>query len=291
MKICLECSHSYDGNEWSCPNCSSQPTVKDGFLSFSPEFVNGSGGFNPEYFKDLVKIEENHFWFKARNRLIIWALNNFLPDSRTLLEVGCGTGYVLKGLSRAFPELKLAGSELFTTGLRFAADRLPSAEFWQMDAREIPFRDEFDVIAACDVLEHIPEDAEVISQMAAALNPGGGLIVTVPQHSFLWSESDQEACHVRRYSSRELCQKIESAGLKVVFRSSFVSLLFPLMALSRLFSKKNRGESRVQSELRVSLWQNWMLARLMSVEGALIRFGLRFPLGGSLLVVAKKPLV
>lgn len=288
MKYCLACSHSYVGNEWSCPKCASQPMMKDGFLSFSPELLDDSGGFNPEHFKGLVKIEENHFWFKARNRLIVWALNKFLPDSHNLLEVGCGTGFVLSGLSEALPELKLSGSELFASGLRFAADRLPDVEFWQMDARRIPFREEFDVIAACDVLEHIPQDDEVLAQMAAALKRGGGLIVTVPQHPFLWSECDEDACHVRRYRSHELRKKIESAGFRVEFQSSFVTLLFPLMVLSRLFNRKRNGNDRVQAELSVHLWQNWIFYRIMSIEKGLIRLGLRLPFGGSLLIVAKK---
>ena len=65
-----------------------------------------------------------------------------------------------------------------------------------MDARRIPFEDEFDVIGAFDVLEHIKEDEQVLVQMHRAVKSGGGIMLTVPQHMFLWSEQDVQAHHV-----------------------------------------------------------------------------------------------
>jgi SAM-dependent methyltransferase len=59
------------------------------------------------------------------------------------------------------------------------------AVLFQMDARKIPFESEFDVIGAFDVLEHIEEDEKALAQIFHAVLPGGGLILTVPQHRFL----------------------------------------------------------------------------------------------------------
>ena len=70
-----------------------------------------------------------------------------------------------------------------------------------MDARNIPFRDEFDVIGAFDVLEHIDEDVAVIDEVRKALRPGGGFLMSVPQHPALWSQQDERAFHVRRYTA------------------------------------------------------------------------------------------
>src|SRR5690606_22871969 len=115
------------------------------------------------------------------------------------LEIGCGTGFVLSGVADAFPAVRLFGSEIFTAGLEFAARRQPSVNFMQMDARSLPFLDEFDVIGAFDVLEHIVEDGQVLAQMREALKPNGIILLTVPQHEWLWSPVDEFACHVRRY--------------------------------------------------------------------------------------------
>ena len=51
---------------------------------------------------------------------------------------------------------------------------MPEARFFQMDARNIPFENEFDVIGVFDVLEHIEEDEIVFSQIFRAVKSGGG---------------------------------------------------------------------------------------------------------------------
>jgi len=126
------------------------------------------GGFRPEYFADLAVLEAHNFWFRARNRLVIWALRKYFAGARSLLEIGCGTGFVLSGIAAEFPALKLSGSEIHSSGLRFAAQRVPNSSFFQMDARHIPFSEEFDVIGAFDVLEHVEEDEDVLAGMYRA---------------------------------------------------------------------------------------------------------------------------
>jgi SAM-dependent methyltransferase len=79
----------------------------------------------------------------------------------------------------------------------FAAERVPGVELFQMDARRFPFLEEFDLIGAFDMLEHVKEDEEVLSQMYQATRKGGGILLTVPHHPFLWSASDYLARHER----------------------------------------------------------------------------------------------
>ncbi len=100
---------------------------------------------------------------------------------RRYLEIGCGTGYVLSGVAQAYPAATVVGTEVFSVGLPYAASRVRSAELLQMDARQIPYVSEFDVIGAFDVLEHIDEDELVLNSMFRALRPGGGIAITVPQ--------------------------------------------------------------------------------------------------------------
>ena len=178
---------------------------------------------------------------------------------------------------------RVAGSELHAEGLPFAARRAPGAELMQMDARRIPFCAEFDVVGAFDVLEHIEEDEQVLRGIFDACRPGGGVLLTVPQHAWLWSRRDEIARHRRRYSRRELLAKLASAGFRRPWATSFVSLLLPLMALSR------RRKDVSSAELEVGDAANRVLLAVMALERGLIRAGLRLPAGGSLLVAAHKP--
>ena len=262
----------------------------DGFTAFAPALASTDAGFREEYFGALAELEAGSFWFRARSALIIWAMQRYLPETRSFLEIGCGTGFVLRGVRNAFPGAELSGSEIFTTGLGFAAERVPSARFYQMDARSIPFRDEFDAIGAFDVIEHIGEDETVIAEVAKALRPGGGFVVTVPQHPALWSRQDEHAEHVRRYTAAELRRKVEAAGFEVVRMTSFVSLLLPVMFASRRLMRAERAASEFDAidAVRLPRPVNAVLEAVMSVERALIRRGLSFSAGGSLLLVARQ---
>lgn len=198
MKLCSKCGKTLEDYLRGCPFCLFQPKRIDGHLAFAPELAEDSEGFEANYFATLAPLEAGYFWFRARNRLLIWALERYFPEATSFMEIGCGTGFVLSGVREALPKLNLFGSEIFSAGLSFAAQRLPGVELFQMDARRIPFREEFDVIGAFDVLEHVREDEEVLSQMHQATRKGGGILVTVPHHPFLWSQVDDRARHVIR---------------------------------------------------------------------------------------------
>ena len=233
----------------------------------------------------LAAIESGHWWFRSRNHIIIWALRRFVPEFRDFLEVGCGTGFVLQGVSGAFPTVQLKGTEYFDEGLVHARERIPQAEFIQLDARLMTDTMSHDVIGAFDVIEHIEGDELVLNNLANALRSGGSLLLTVPQHRWLWSSVDEQACHVRRYSRKELMNKVSKTGLKVKYVSSFVSFLVPLMWLSRLRAK---AQSDASSEFHIPNWLNQLLEGVMSIEIWLMRRGITFPIGGSLILVAKK---
>lgn len=260
----------------------------NGHLAFAPELANENEGFEAEYFQKLFELESDNFWFRSRNQLIVWALKRYFPRAESFLEIGCGTGFVLSGIQKALPRLSLTGSEAFSAGLSLAAQRLPGVELFQMDARRIPFREEFDVVGAFDVLEHIKEDSEVLAQMHQATRKAGGIIVTVPHHPFLWSPVDDYARHVRRYKSRELTDRVRRAGFDIIRVTSFMSLLLPLLVLSRLRQRWQKSEFDPNSELKINPLLNNALKRILDLERSTIRGGLSLPAGGSLLLIARK---
>jgi SAM-dependent methyltransferase len=291
VKVCSACGSTRCNDAWECEDCGNKPETVEGFTAFAPALASTSTGFRKEYFADLAELEAGSFWFRARSALIIWAMRTYFPESRRFLEIGCGTGYVLSGIHSAFPATELTGSEIFTAGLDFAAKRVPSASFYQMDARAIPFRDEFDVVGAFDVIEHIDDDEAVIAEVHRALRLGGGFVISVPQHPSLWSPQDEHAHHVRRYIGAELRRKVEAAGFEVLRMTSFVSLLLPMMFASRLRMRGggDDGEFDAIDAVRLPRAVNRALEAVMTIERALIEHGVSFPAGGSLLLVARKP--
>jgi SAM-dependent methyltransferase len=289
MKRCLSCEAIFETADWTCPKCGYQPVLRDEIYQFTEGAPEADAGFKPEYFARLAEIEPSNFWFRARNELIQWALRKYFPDAKSFFEVGCGTGFVLAGIHQRFPRMRLTGSEIFADGLAIAKARVPNAELYQMDARRISFAGEFDVVGAFDVLEHVVQDEDVLVQMFNAVRSGGGLLLTVPQHRFLWSVTDEYAMHQRRYNRTELRAKLESAGFRIERITSFNSLLLPLMIWSRVGRKRDHDFQPLR-EFEIEAALNKTLESILSFERLLIRTGASFPAGGSLLLVGRKPL-
>ena len=114
------------------------------------------------------------------------------------------------------------------------------------------------------------------------------MLVTVPQHPWLWSVADEVAQHVRRYTRDELREKLQGVGLRVIRTTSFVSFLLPVMLASRLRYRVNPHRYDIRSELVVGRGASAILEGVLRFERAVIRSGLSLPMGGSLLAVAEK---
>jgi SAM-dependent methyltransferase len=255
---------------------------------FAPDLANTVSGIDPIVFDELSELEAGYFWFVARSELIVGLANKYFPDARRCLEIGCGTGTVLRELAASRAWEKLIGSELHPAGLAHARRRLPSGtEFVQMDARDIPAVGLFDLTGAFDVIEHIADDEKVLRELRAATRIGGGTIIAVPQHPWLWSRADDLAYHERRYRRGELEAKLRRSGFQILFSSSYTAVLLPLMAASRL---RNSGKDLEQDpfrEFRIHPSVNATLIAILRAEVRMTLAGVRWPAGGSRIVVAR----
>jgi SAM-dependent methyltransferase len=216
----------------------------------------------------------------------VWALTRHFARAEHFLEVGCGTGFVLAGIRDALPHLQLMGSELYPEGLDVARRRLSGVPLVQMDALEVPFADAFDVVGAFDVLEHVEDDETVLREVLRAVRPGGGLLVTVPQHPRLWSAADDFAGHVRRYTRSELLEKAGRAGWRPLRVTSFVTLPLPFFALSRALGARSADGYEFEREFQLPKLLDLSLEALLGIERAFISRGLSFRVGASLLLAA-----
>lgn len=284
MRLCPQCDRPSPTAE--CNYCGHIVETSAGFELYAPRKALSGSGYDPAIYSELASLEDRNFWFRARNRLIAFNARRHFPHACSILEIGCGTGQVLRALAAAFPQAHLRGSELFAEGLEFARTRVPDVQLMQMDATNIPFEDEFDLIGAFDVIEHVSEDELVLSRMYRALKSGGGAVLTVPQHPWLWSHQDELACHVRRYRRGELERKLRQVGFRIVYSTSFVTVLLPLLVLSR--RTMSQESSDPLREMRIGRTTNALLGAALAAEFTLLRSGVRLPIGGSRLVLAVK---
>jgi SAM-dependent methyltransferase len=271
----------------------SHPRVIDGIRCYAPEIAESYASYPAEGFDVTVQVEEASFWCRSRNRLVRQLMRRHAPQGRRVkfLEIGCGTGNVLRGL-RELPDVHLTGSEVYLGGLRHAQQRFTGIDFIQMDATAMPFADEFDVIGAFDVLEHIDDDVSVLRNVHRALVPGGLLLVTVPQYPWMWSRLDEVVRHRRRYTRSQISARIRQAGLDLVWVSAFFCTVFPLMLIRRAVpSREAAGDTarEFDAHVRLSPVLNTVLSAATRLDEWAIRAGCSLPFGGSLVVVARRP--
>ena len=263
---------------------------------YAPTLAFEGSDYPSGRFEILYELQPKSFWFKSRSRVIEYLFEKYLGtvNSCTVLEIGCGTGFVLQGLSK-FKNLKLYGAELEMNAIKFAKRNLSNVEFFQLDARKLPFSEYFNAIATFDLLEHIEEDTLVMENIYKSLKTGGYFFISVPQHKWLWSKVDEVGCHKRRYTLDELTSKLRKARFSVVHVNSFLFTLLPLMLLSRLLTRitgkllpKIKSVEQEHDELIVNPLVNNVLDIFMSLDELLTKCNIKMPVGGSLIVVAKK---
>jgi SAM-dependent methyltransferase len=288
MKRCLQCRATYESPDWQCPSCGASPPFVAGFLAFAPDLAVINDGMDPDAHNHLERLQESSFWFRVRNRLVEDLVRRYFPTAERVLEIGCGTGYVLQALRAALPQSRLFGSEIYANGLPYAANRVgPEVKLCQMDARELPYSAEFELICAFDVLEHIEEDEHVLEELYRALRPAGGVLLSVPQHPFLWSGVDEISYHKRRYRRGELEAKCRKAKLDIIHSTSFVTSLLPIMMLQRLV-RGRRKHYDADTELALPRHLDQALEFILDLERKALRVGISFPFGGSRFVAARR---
>jgi SAM-dependent methyltransferase len=287
MILCPSCSSALSDRRYECSACGFTIEIIDGIPMWAPTMAQSNDSFPPDAFSKLFDVESRHFWFKARVKIILWALSRFCPDFNSFLEVGCGTGFVLKNINQAFPNRKLTGVEIYSSGLKYASSRVPAANFAQMNILQSPYIEEFDVVGAFNVVEHIEDDKKALNNNFRALKMGGIALISVPQHQWLWSSVDEAACHKRRYSSRGLQKKLSDSGFDIMLNTSFVSLLLQLMLVSRLRDRQIKNNNS-NSEFEISQFLNHLCGYVMTFGYWLIKIGYRLPAGGSRLIIGRK---
>ena len=164
--------------------------------------------------------------------------------------------------------------------------------FVQFDVTQGTIGIEFDMICAFDVIEHIDDDKTALANIHRMLKPNGVVLLSVPQHMFLWSRLDELVKHKRRYSKQDLLAKLEESGFDIGYSTSFVFFLFPLMLLSRLFdngrASPQGSELELEERVTFSDFANAVFDFFMRIDEWFIQSGLSLPFGGTLIAVARK---
>lgn len=103
----------------------------------------------------------------------------FIKPMMNVLEIGCNIGNWYPAWKNLEPTIKYTGLDFSEIGLRIARERYPEASFVYCNAKELDFKEMFDVIFTHTMLQHVSLSTKKIMapRIWNALKPGGFLII------------------------------------------------------------------------------------------------------------------
>jgi ubiquinone/menaquinone biosynthesis C-methylase UbiE len=141
----------------------------------------------------------------------------------SLLDVGCGSGYLLRCLEKWFPESRLYGLDAEQRYLDFAAGHLCRTQLVSGTAERLPFdREVLDVVCALHVLEHLAHPEACLAEARRVLRPGGLLLAATPNPAGIAARILKErwpgrrADHISLRRPQEWRQVVDRAGLQIL---------------------------------------------------------------------------
>ena len=240
-----------------------------------------------ELYQEMFEMEQRHWWFAAKHRIVENLLARMLPqregERRKIADLGCGCGMLLYRLKDRYDVVGVDGSP---KAIEFCAVRNVPVKLGEFP-QSIPLKSEtYDGVLLLDVLEHLERDVETAQAASKLLRPGGILMCTVPAYQWLWSPRDEHHQHFRRYSARRFRELMNVTGLKLELLSFFNTWLFPIAAAGRLAAKLRKSDG--MKDLRVPPKPiNTTLATVFASERRLLG-RIPLPFGLSLIGVARK---
>jgi SAM-dependent methyltransferase len=248
------------------------------------------------------ELEDLHEESSRTHFIDVWTRGSMLErlgpvaPGGAIADLGCSTGYLLEDLTVAYPQATLFGLDLVAPGLAKAHQLVPESRLLRADVCALPFADNsLDAVVSANLLEHVPDDAGALREMARTMRSGARAVIVVPAGPGTYDYYDRFLGHERRYARGELAGKARGAGLEVLEDVHLGSVFYPAFWLVK---KRNRSrydhlqgkelERKVAGDIAQT--QNSKAGEVAcTVERSLLRRRIRIPFGVRGLTVLRKP--
>jgi 2-polyprenyl-3-methyl-5-hydroxy-6-metoxy-1,4-benzoquinol methylase len=159
---------------------------------------------------------EKHWWWRARERLVLDALRARQPAAGwgNVLDIGCGDGLFFDALTQLEGVSLVEGVEPSRELVSSDGPHAARIHIRRFDASFDPGR-RYSLVLMLDVLEHLPHPAEAVRHALTLLEPDGVFLATVPAFMALWTRHDDLNHHYTRYDKRSFRTLADAAGLRI----------------------------------------------------------------------------
>lgn len=244
---------------------------------------------NHEEYEVMYQVEDHHWWYLGMERITRDLLERALPEprearSRRILDAGCGTGAVMKYLTRYG---EVTGFDFSPEALKFSRRR-GHTRLAQASVLQIPMSDAtFDMVVSFDVICEIGvDDRQALREFARVLRPGGVVLLRLPAFAWMRGQHDVAVHLAHRFTRNELVAKLQECGLTPLHASYANAFLFPIAAAKRWserFLPRQRGSDLTLNPHAT----NGLLRAVLSAEAPLIR-SVGLPFGLTVTTLARK---
>lgn len=196
-----------------------------------------ASGFSHEQYDNAFPAGiEEHYWHRARNRVVARKLRPWVQSTHRVLDIGCGPGIVVD-------YLRGVGIDCYGADIGTPTPSSPGvARYLHLgtDAFELPeaFRDSVTVIVMVDVLEHMDAPDAFLRRCFQSFEKVKHIFVSVPARMEIWSNYDEYYGHLRRYSLETLAALARASGASAIESGYFFHALYAGARLVRLFTKE-----------------------------------------------------
>jgi 2-polyprenyl-3-methyl-5-hydroxy-6-metoxy-1,4-benzoquinol methylase len=237
---------------------------------------------DPDFARSYRDLYERHWWFRAREALILEILRREMPEGgrNSILDVGCGDGLFFESLQE-FGNVE--GVEPFADGVSPNNPHRNSIHIGSFDAQFQP-RKKYTLILMLDVLEHLDNPLEALQHAHSLLSPDGSILITVPAFSLLWTSHDRLNHHRIRYTLGSLKRVVRDASFQVVMARYFFFWLFAAKLATRI--KESLFGATPTIPGLPPVWVNRLLHGFSRAEESLLG-RLPIPFGGSVLLLGR----
>lgn len=241
------------------------------------------------------EVEDRSFWFQHRNVCIVEMVQNFPPvKPGPFFDIGGGNGCVAKGLIDAGWAVVVV-----EPGQRGAENSRKRGVSHVVCAttRSAGFNSEtMPAIGVFDVVEHIEDDLSFLRHLWDLLSCEGMLYLTVPAFQELWSQEDVDAGHFRRYSIKQMENRLIQAGFNIVYSTYIFKWIVVPIGIFRALPyrcgfnyKQKKDPHKIQRDhvLKRGLFSN-ALQSFLKLESLAISEKRTLPFGASCMIAASK---